>query len=72
MSDRALYEIRLYWSEIDRAFLAEVPDLPGCMADGATYREALLNVEAVIDEWIEMARHMGRPIPQPRPLETAK
>ncbi len=60
------YEIILFWSEEDRAFIAEVPELPGCMADGATYQEALANVEAVIQEWIDTARELGRPIPEPR------
>ena len=60
------YEIVLYWSPPDEAFLAEVPELPGCAADGASYREALDNVEVVIREWIETARELGRPIPQPR------
>ena len=60
------YEIILYWSRADGAFLAEVPELAGCMADGATYREALENAEVVIREWIETARELGRPIPEPR------
>ncbi len=60
------YEIILYWSKDDRAFVAEVPELPGCAADGPTYREALANVEVVIAEWIETARELGRPIPMPR------
>ena len=47
------YEIILYWSNADQAFIAEVPELPGCAADGATYQEALANVEIVIREWIE-------------------
>ena len=60
------YEIILYWSEQDQAFLAEVPELPGCAADGATYQEALAKAEVVIREWIETARELGRPIPAPR------
>lgn len=60
------YEIILHWSETDQAFIAEVPELAGCSADGATYREALENIEIVIAEWIETARELGRPIPQPR------
>lgn len=60
------YEVILYWSAEDRAFVAEVPELPGCMADGSTYGEALANVEAVIKEWIETARELGRPIPEPK------
>jgi predicted RNase H-like HicB family nuclease len=56
----------LYWSKDDKAFLAEVPELPGCMADGATYREALENVEKVMQEWIETAKELGRPIPEPK------
>ena len=58
------YEIIIYWSEEDRAFVAEVPELPGCMADGATYQEAIFNAETVIQEWIETARELGRPIPE--------
>jgi predicted RNase H-like HicB family nuclease len=58
------YEIIIYWSEEDQAFVAEVPELPGCMADGVTYQEALINAETVIQEWIETARELGRPIPE--------
>lgn len=60
------YEIIIYWSEEDKAFIAETPELAGCMADGPTYREALSNVEAVIQEWIDTAREVGRPIPEPK------
>ena len=60
------YEVILYWSEEDQAFIAEVPELAGCEADGATYQEALANVEVVIQEWIETAKELGRPIPEPR------
>ena len=60
------YEIILYWSEQDGAFLAEVPELAGCAADGKTYREALTNAESVIREWIETAQELGRAVPRPR------
>jgi len=60
------YEIILYWSSEDDAFIAEVPELAGCAADGATRQEALANVEVVIAEWIETARELGRSIPAPR------
>ena len=60
------YEIILYWSDADGAIIAEVPELPGCAADGATYQKALDNVEIVIREWIEAAKDVGRPIPAPR------
>jgi predicted RNase H-like HicB family nuclease len=60
------YEIILYWSGEDDAFIAEVPELPGCAADGATRQEALANVEVVIAEWLETARELGRPIPEPK------
>lgn len=60
------YEIIIYWSEEDSAYLAEVPELPGCMADGASYQDALSNAEVVIREWIETAQDLGRPIPEPR------
>ena len=59
-------EIILYWSEEDQAFIAEVPELPGCAADGPTRQEALANEEVVIQEWIETARELGRPIPEPK------
>jgi excisionase family DNA binding protein len=60
------YQIQIYWSDEDKAYIAEVPELPGCMADGATRQEALANVETIIQEWIETARELGRPVPQPR------
>ncbi|MFN2427008.1 MAG: type II toxin-antitoxin system HicB family antitoxin [Candidatus Binatia bacterium] len=60
------YEIIIYWSDEDQAYVAEVPELPGCAADGATYTQALANVEAIIGEWIETARELGRPIPEPK------
>ena len=66
MADSIQYEIILYWSREDQAFIAEVPELPGCAADGATYQEALANVEGVIREWIETARVLDRPVPGPR------
>jgi len=60
------YEVIIYWSEEDQAFIAEVPELPGCAADGATYQEALGNAETIIQEWLETARDLGRQIPQPK------
>jgi predicted RNase H-like HicB family nuclease len=60
------YEIILYWSAEDDAFIAEVPELPGCAADGPTRQEALANVEIVIGEWIETALELGRAIPEPK------
>jgi predicted RNase H-like HicB family nuclease len=60
------YEVIIYWSAEDNAFIAEVPELPGCAADGDTHREALANVEVVIQEWIETAQELGRPIPEPK------
>jgi predicted RNase H-like HicB family nuclease len=60
------YEITLYWSEEDQAFIAEVPELPGCAADGASRQEALANAEIVIGEWIETARGLGRSAPEPK------
>jgi predicted RNase H-like HicB family nuclease len=56
----------IYWSADDEAFIAEVPELSGCAADGRSYKEALSNVELVVDEWIEIAREMNRPIPEPK------
>ena len=66
MKSKYRYEVVIYWSTEDRAFVAEVPELPGCAADGQTYQEAIAQVETVIDEWIETARELGRDIPQPR------
>ena len=60
------YEIILYWSEEDDAFIAEVPELAGCAADGATYQEAVANVEVIIQEWIQTAKELGREIPVPK------
>ena len=60
------YEIILYWSADDDAFIAEVPELPGCAADGPTRQDALANAEIVIQEWIETARELGRPRPEPK------
>ena len=65
------YEIVLFWSEEDQAYIAEVPELPGCMADGPTYEDSLRAAEVVIREWIDTARELGRPIPQPRRGRTA-
>ena len=62
----ARYEIIIYWSGEDKAFIAEVPELPGCMADGKTQRQALQNVELIIQEWIETAKELGRVIPEPK------
>ena len=62
----AKYELIIYWSESDSAFIVEVPELPGCMADGQTYIEAVTNVEVVIQEWIETAQELGRTIPNPK------
>ena len=60
------YEIILYWSDEDEAFIAEVPELPGCAADGLTRHEALSAVEIVISEWLETAQQLGRPAPEPK------
>ena len=60
------YEIIIYWSEIDNAYIAEVPELAGCMADGKTYFEALENTETIINEWIETAQSLNREIPEPQ------
>jgi predicted RNase H-like HicB family nuclease len=60
------YEVIIYWSADDDAFIAEVPELAGCMADGETYQKALANVEVIIGEWIETANEIGRPIPEPK------
>ena len=60
------YEVIIYWSDDDGAFIAEVPELPGCLADGRTHEEALQNAGVIIDEWIETARELVRTIPEPR------
>lgn len=66
MQNDPRYEVIIYWSAEDQAFIAEVPELPGCAADGSTYEAALANVRVVIDEWIETAQQLGRDIPEPR------
>lgn len=66
MQESNLYPVLLFWSAEDATFIAEVPDLPGCLADGATQAEALSNVAIIIDEWLTTARELGRPIPAPR------
>jgi predicted RNase H-like HicB family nuclease len=60
------YELIIYWSEVDQAFIVEVPELPGCAADGETYQEVVQNAEIVIQEWIETAQALGRSIPEPK------
>ena len=62
------YEVIIYWSQEDQAFIAEVPELPGCAADGKSHREALANAEVIIREWIETAKELDRPIPTPKGL----
>ncbi len=66
METNPRYELIIYWSTDDNAFVVEVPELPGCMADGNTYQEAVTNAEQVIQEWIETARSLGRDIPTPK------
>jgi predicted RNase H-like HicB family nuclease len=60
------YEIILYWNRDDDSIIAEVPELPGCMSDGKTYSEALANIQVVMEEWIETAQSLDRPIPEPK------
>ncbi|MCC6695041.1 MAG: type II toxin-antitoxin system HicB family antitoxin [Candidatus Hydrogenedentes bacterium] len=60
------YELIIYWSEEDQSFVVEVPELPGCMADGETYEKAAANAQTSIQEWIETARELGRPVPEPK------
>lgn len=60
------YEMIIYWSDEDQSFVVEVPELPGCMADGETYEDAVVNAKQVIEEWIETAHNLGRPIPEPK------
>ena len=66
MTSEPRYEVIIDWSEEDHSFIAEVPELPGCAADGSTYEAAIANVKTVIAEWIEMAQELGRAIPAPR------
>ena len=60
------YELIIYWSGEDQSFIVEVPELPGCMADGDSYEQAVANAQAVIEEWVETALELGRPVPEPR------
>ncbi|HAG09456.1 MAG TPA: hypothetical protein DCK87_07865 [Desulfotomaculum sp.] len=60
------YEIIIYWSEEDKKYIAEIPELPGCMADGDTYEEVIKNVQIIISEWIETGKELGRAIPEPK------
>jgi predicted RNase H-like HicB family nuclease len=60
------YQINIYWSQEDQVYLAEVPELPGCIADGETYQSALENVQIIMKEWIETAKELGRKIPIPK------
>lgn len=66
MNNSFKYEVIIYWSEDDAAFIAEAPELAGCAADGGTYDEALANIQVIIDEWIETAKELGRTIPEPK------
>ena len=66
MRSKWRYEIIIYWSDEDQAYIAEVPELPGCAADGPTYKQAVANAEVVIGEWIETAHELGRAIPEPK------
>ena len=66
MTEHPKYEVILYWSHEDDTFIAEVPELPGCMADGKTYAETVMNVEVIINEWLETAKELGRAIPEPK------
>ena len=66
---KILYTMIIYWSQEDQAFIVEVPELPGCMADGKTYQEAVQNAEVIIQEWIETAQALGREIPEPKGKE---
>jgi predicted RNase H-like HicB family nuclease len=60
------YEVIIYWSEADKAFIAEVPELPGCLADGKSKAQALRSVERVAKEWVDTAKSLGREVPKPR------
>ncbi len=65
MYNPAHYPVVLYWSEEDQAYLVEVPDLPGCMADGPTQAEAIVNARVIIQEWLDFSQELGNPIPAP-------
>jgi len=60
------YEVIIYWSPDDKSFIAEVPELRGCMADVATQNEALDNAQIIMQEWIDTAKSLGRTIPKPK------
>ena len=60
------YEVIIYWSNDDEAYIAEAPELSGCASDGATYQEAIANLEVIIQEWLETAKELGRTIPEPK------
>ena len=66
MKNNLKYEITIYWSDVDEVFIAEVPELAGCRTDGETYHEALKNAQIVVNEWIETATALNRPIPIPK------
>ena len=66
MANKWKFEIIIYWSDEDKAYIAEVPELAGCAADGTTYKQALANAEVAIREWTETARELGRAIPEPK------
>jgi len=66
MEDYIKYEMIIYWNKEDDAFIVEVPELPGCIADGKTYEEAIKNALIVIREWVETAKELGREIPEPK------
>lgn len=65
------YDLHVYWSEQDQAYIADVPDLPGCKADGATYEQAVQNAQQIIEEWIETATLLGRSVPAPASHSTS-
>ena len=60
------YEVIVYWSNDDKAFIAEMPELPGCMSDGKTPQDAMKNINIVAQEWIDTAHAQGRPVPKPK------
>jgi predicted RNase H-like HicB family nuclease len=66
MKPESRYEVIIYWSDEDEAFIAEVSELPGCASDGQTYKQALANLQVIIGEWIQTAKELGRTIPEPR------